>query len=39
MICFTLYKITDYRLQVTVAPVFLSPVICHLSPDFAGGKI
>ncbi len=33
------HQVTGYRLQVTVARFFLSPITYHLSPDFAGGKI
>ncbi len=32
-------QVVSYRLRVTVALLELTPVTCHLSPDFAGGKI
>ena len=32
-------QVTGYGLRVTVNLFFLSPVTCHLSPDFAGDKI
>ena len=32
------HQVVGYRLEVTVALVFLSPVTCHLSPKLAEGK-
>lgn len=32
------HQVVGYRLEVTVAQFFLSPVTCYLSPKLAEGK-
>lgn len=38
MIRFTYHKVRGYRLEVTAAHFFLSPVTCYLSPKLAEGE-